>query len=458
MAKKEKSSYINICRYKFLKRKVQYFYTQKSIYYDFFKKEVLDYGNKHDLLKKTKHHFLTEIFIRKLIEKKDIFTLYNYSEKELYIQSKYLENILTLEFVLNEIVNNKFDKQAIIDNSFPKIFEVLIQKEHFNGLTTNCYYEIYRYLLQLVSCDHLELKEKNEESFYKYDEYLNNSFERTRDIFINKRLKFERFMHILCDKLSISFDDIIENCEDKLLNIENAFINYFTNTKIDGELEKNIDLDLFTKKNKLKETKKYTNVNLQLKISTFKNHSHFFSFFEELDADTVELDGEEKIVFPLFIISLRNALLRSCLIESIKDKNDLKKAKRILEKFIKDTKESLRDRTEAYIFLTILSNRDLRFKNLDLVFLCHYLSLSCAQTERFIKTRIYLEKEDILSNIQDVPMDVKAVRKFYYLLDKTYFENPNIKDFLSLYAEKIDPEEFKFNLHEDLKQLLENAS
>lgn len=453
MTKKEKSSYINICRYKFLRRKVQFFYAQKSYFYDYFKREVLDYYIELPNLEMVEYYQLIEIYIK--LQKMDKRHPKREHSKENIAEILHLQNILILEFVLNEIVNNKFNKQAIISNSFPKIFYVLNNAKLFYKFTTDCYYEIYKYLLQLVSCDHLELKEKNEESFYKYDEYLNNSFERTKNIFINKRLEFERFMHILCDKLSISFDDIIENCEDKLLNIENAFINYFTNVKLDSELEKNIDLDLFTEKNKLKEIKKYTNVNLQLKISTFKNHSHFFSFFEELDLDTVELEGEEKIVFPLFIISLRNALLRSCLIESIKDKNDLKKAKRILEKFIKDTKESLRDRTEAYVFLTILSNRDLRFKNLDLVFLCHYLSLSCTQTERFIKTRIYLEREDILSNIQDVPMDVKAVRKFYYLLDKTYFENPNVEDFLSLYTERIDSEQFKFNLHEDLKKLLE---
>lgn len=452
MSKNKESSYINICRYKFLRRKIQYFYAQKSIFYNYFKEEVLDYGNEYGLLRTTQHYKLIEIFI-KLYSSDKNFPKPKKSDENIK-ELLYIQNIIILKFVLNEIVNNKFNKQAIISNSFAEIFYVLNNVKLFYKFTTDCYYKIYIYLLQLVSCDHLELKEKDEESFYKYDEYLNNSFERTKDIFIHKRLKFERFMDILCDKLSINFDDIIENCEDKLLNIENAFINYFTNTKIDGELEKNIDLDLFTEKNKLKEMKKYTNVNLQLKISTFKNHSHFFSFFEELDLNTVELDGEEKIVFPLFIISLRNALIRSCSIESIKDKNDLKKAKRILEKFIKDEKESLKDRTEAYIFLTILSNRDLRFKNLDLVFLCHYLSLSCSQTERFIKTKIYLEREDTFLKIQDVPMDVKAVRKFYYLLDKTYFENSNIKDFLSLYAEKINPEQFEFNLHEDLKKLL----
>lgn len=456
MAKKEKSSYINICRYKFLRRKVQYFYAQKSIFYDYFKLEVLDYHKKCNSLEMVKYHQLIEMYIK--LQKMDkIYPKYTNS-KENITELLYFQNILVLEFVLNEIVNNKFDKETIINNSFREIFYVLRNLKLFHKFTTDCYYEIYRYLLQLVSCDHLELKEKNEKSFYKYDEYLNNSFERTKDIFINKRLKFERFMYVLSDKLSISFDDIIKDCEDKLLNIENAFINYFTNTKIDAELEKNIDLDLFTEKNKLKEMKKYTNVNLQLKINTFEKHSHFFSFFEELDLDTVELDGEKKIVFPLFVISLRNALLKSCLIESIKETKDLKKAKRILEKFIRDEKESLKDRTEAYIFLTILSNRDLRFRNLDLVFLCHYLSLSYGQTERFIKTRIYLERKDTFFNIQDVPMDVQAVKKFYYLLDKTYFENSNIKDFLSLYAERIDSEQFKFNLHEDLKKFLENET
>lgn len=441
MVECEESSYINICRYKFLRRKLQYFYAEGSIFYDYFRENVIDHGNKTGLIYLTKHFMLIEIFIRRSFIDENFPKLIKSDEniKELL----YFQNILILEFILNELENNNFEKEAIKNNSFSEIFYVFEYSKSIHKFTRDCYYEIYRYLLQLVSCYHLELKEKNEEFFYKYDEYLNNSFERTNDIFIRKEFKLEKFMDILYEKLSISFDEIIEECKDKLANIENAFINYFTHTKLD----ENIDKD--------------TNINLQMKINTFKKHTHFFSFFEELDIDTIKLNKEEKIVFPLFVISLRNALIRSCLIESIKNKNDLKKAKRVLEKFIKNKKESLKDRIEAYIFLTILSNGDIRFKNLDIVFLCHYLSLSCSQTERFIKTKIYLKKSSTSIkelNIKDIRIDEKAVRKFYYLLDKTYFENPNIEDFLALYAKKIDPKQFKFNLREDLKKLLENKS
>lgn len=64
MAKKEKSSYINICRYKFLRRKVQYFYAQKSIFYDYFKLEVLDYHKKCNSLEMVKYHQLIEMYIK----------------------------------------------------------------------------------------------------------------------------------------------------------------------------------------------------------------------------------------------------------------------------------------------------------------------------------------------------------------------------------------------------------
>ena len=51
-------------------------------------------------------------------------------------------------------------------------------------------------------------------------------------------------------------------------------------------------------------------------------------------------------------------------------------------------------------------------------------------------------------------MDVKAVRKFYYLLDKTYFEDNDIKFFLEKHI-KEDYKNFNFVLREDLKELLE---
>ena len=425
-------SYINIYRYKFLKRKLRYFYAKENVFFDYYKNNVINDCIMDNSSDNIKHYQLIELFFKLMIFDK------NPSKPKLsehnIIEIEYFRNIIILEFVLNEIKYNKFNKQAIIDISLPKVLYVLKNKNLYYEMTTSIYYDIYKYLLQFVSSEHLYLKEKNEKHFYIYDKYLNNSFERTKDIFIRKDFKLESFVDILYENFNIKFDDIIQKCNDKLEKFEYAFINYFTTVKTASNIDKN--------------------TYLQLKINLLKKNRHFFSFFEDFDIDTVIINQEKKEVFPLFVISLRNALLRSSLIEAIRDKNHLKIVKRLLEKFIKNKNESLNNRVEAYIYLIIILNRDIRFKNLDTVFLCHFLCLSCKQTERFIKTKIYLENIDSYSKISDVSMDVKAVRKFYYLLDKTYFEDNDIDFFLEKHI-KEDSKNFNFVLRDDLKELLE---
>ncbi|MEV9615954.1 hypothetical protein [Aliarcobacter butzleri] len=427
-------SYINIYRYKFLKRKLRYFYAKENVFFDYYKNNVINDCIMDNSSDNIKHYQLIELFFKLMIFDK------NPSKPKLsehnIIQIEYFRNILILEFVLNEIKYNKFNKLAILIYSFPKVLEVLNNKKLYFEFTTSIYYEIYNYLLQFMSSETLYLREKYKQPFYIYDEYLNNSFEKTKDIFKRKDFNLESFINILYsyNGSSINFDYIIENCNYKLEKFEYAFSSYFTNVKLDTDIDKEI--------------------NLKLKINSLKKHRHFFSFFEDFDIDTVIINQEKKEVFPLFVISLRNALLRSSLIEAIRDKNHLKIVKRLLEKFIKNKNESLNNRVEAYIYLIIILNRDIRFKNLDTVFLCHFLCLSCKQTERFIKTKIYLENIDSYSKISDVSMDVKAVRKFYYLLDKTYFEDNDIDFFLEKHI-KEDSKNFNFVLRDDLKELLE---
>jgi predicted HicB family RNase H-like nuclease len=425
-------SNIYLFNYKYLYRKLQYLYRQKSIYYDYYKKEVIEYKNKifGDSLE---FYQLLQAFTLFLKKSSQIDTE-NYTDDELFIQFSYFMDILLLEYVLNEVRINDFNKKRIIDNSFEKVFNIIKNRNEFDNMVLLFYKDIYIMLLKLVSCDQLDLKDKNEKAFYIYDDYLNNSFERTLDIFKRKEFKLENFMDELYKEFSINLDNIIENCELKLERLQNNFSNYFTKTVIDTDVDKD------------------RNLNLELKINAFKNGEHFFSFFEYLHIDIVNIKESKKEVFPLLIISLRNALIRSCSIEIIKTGNEFKKVKRFLEKFIKNPENLMLDRIEAYVFLILLTNRDLRFKNLDIVFLSQYLSLSCSHTIRFVKTNVFLESG--VENINEISVNYDAIKKYYYLLNKTYFDDNINEIFTDLYNNETDSKDFNLELREDLKELL----
>ena len=96
-----------------------------------------------------KHYQLIELFFKLMIFDK------NPSKPKLsehnIIQIEYFRNIIILEFVLNEIKYNKFNKQAIIDISLHKVLYVLKNKNLYYEMTTSIYYDIYKYQLQFVS-------------------------------------------------------------------------------------------------------------------------------------------------------------------------------------------------------------------------------------------------------------------------------------------------------------------